>query len=109
MPKSLTPRQSERMSIELAATCRTGTGLRDRGFISDISATGCRLKTHVVLLKAGASIVIRPDGMEGLGATVRWVQGTTMGLEFQTPLYQPVLEHLLVRYGAGRSIDYLHA
>lgn len=82
----------------MTATCRTASGIRDQGSISDISATGCCLATKSTLVKVGGRVVIRPEGMEGLGATVRWISGNRMGVEFDSPLYQPVVDHLTTRY-----------
>jgi hypothetical protein len=32
--------------------------------------------------------------MEGLCGEVRWVRGHEAGIEFERPLYEPVVEHL---------------
>ena len=38
--------------------------------------------------------MLRPERMEGLCGTVRWVSGHEAGIEFDRPLYAPVVEHL---------------
>jgi hypothetical protein len=78
----------------LAAACRTQHGMRDNAYISDISPRGCRLATSTLAIRVGLRIVVRPQGLEGLGGVVRWIDGQDAGIEFDTPLYEPVVDHL---------------
>ena len=68
--------------------------MRDNAQISDLSSEGCRVKVHGVLLQIGGRVVIRPEGLEGLTGIVRWVDGHEAGIEFDCPLYGPVVDHL---------------
>lgn len=88
----------------MAAQCRTQSGLRDRGQISNISAEGCCVSTDRLYLQAGARIVIRPEGMEGLTGVVRWVDGNRAGVEFDAPLYAPIVDHLAAQYSDGKLV-----
>lgn len=88
----------------LAATCRTQSGMRDNAFISDISPHGCRLATSTLAVRIGLRIVIRPQGLEGLGGVVRWIEGQHAGIEFDTPLYEPVVDHLSQLHAAGTPV-----
>lgn len=88
----------------LAATCRTQSGMRDNAFISDISPHGCRLATSTLAVRIGLRIVIRPQGLEGLGGVVRWIAGQHVGIEFDTPLYEPVVDHLSQLHAAGTPV-----
>jgi hypothetical protein len=88
----------------LAATCRTQSGLRDSGYISDISPHGCCLTTNALSVRVGSRVVIRPQGLEGLTGTVRWIEGQHAGVEFDTPLYEPVVDHLGRMHGAGQPV-----
>ena len=51
-------------------------------------------KTRSLRLSVGQRIVVRPEGFEGLAATVRWVSKHQVGVEFERPLYGPVVEHI---------------
>ena len=104
MSTALTPRKAERKPVALGATCRTASGLRDNGRIADISEKGCCLVTRAMMVKVGARIVVRPEGMEGLPSTVRWIRGNAIGVEFDAPLYLPIVEHLCRRYPADTPI-----
>jgi hypothetical protein len=105
MSAELTPRQSERKPVKLAAQCRTRSGLRDKGLISDISAEGCCVSTDSLFFRVGTRVVIRPEGMEGLSGIVRWISGDKAGVEFDNPLYGPVIDHLAAHFSAGKSVD----
>lgn len=74
--------------------CRTQTGLRDSGEISDISVEGCCVRTRGLCFRVGTRVVLRPTGMEGMTGVVRWVSGDFAGVEFDRPIYGPVIDHL---------------
>lgn len=98
------PRRAQRRPVALPAQCRTTSGLRDRGEISDISTRGCCIRTETVLLRVGAHVVIRPDGVEALGGRVRWIASDCAGIEFDRPIYDPVIDHLARLHEAGTQV-----
>lgn len=79
--------------------------MRDNGYISDISPHGCRLATSTLAVRIGLRIVIRPQGLEGLGGVVRWIEGQQAGIEFDAPLYEPVVDHLSQLHAAGTAVS----
>jgi hypothetical protein len=99
------PRRTQRRPVILAATCRTPTGWRDSAQISDISPHGCRLSTSTLVLRVDMRIVIRPQGLEGVTGVVRWFDGLAAGMEFDTPLYEPVVDHLSRLHAAEVRVD----
>jgi hypothetical protein len=78
----------------MAVQCRTQSGLRDDGEISDISSEGCCLRMRSLYFRVGARLIIRPQGLEGMPGVVRWISSDLAGVEFDRPIYGPVLEHL---------------
>lgn len=78
----------------MAVQCRTQSGLRDDGEISDISAEGCCLRMRGIFFRVGTRLIVRPAGMESLTGVVRWVTADVAGVEFDRPIYGPVLDHL---------------
>ena len=50
-------------------------------------------------------MVIRPEGMEGLTGVVRWINGNQAGVEFDNPLYAPIVDHLSAQYADGKEIE----
>lgn len=105
MSQSPVPRRAQRRRVMMTATCRTQSGLRDNAYISDISPFGCRLTIKTLAVRIGLRVVIRPQGLEGVSGVVRWIEGQNAGLEFDAPLYEPVVDHLSQLFAAGRSVD----
>lgn len=84
----------------MAVQCRTQNGLRDHGEISDISAEGCCVQMRGIYFRVGTRVVLRPQGMEGMSGIVRWVSGDFSGVEFDRPIYGPVLDHIASAHAA---------
>ncbi len=105
MEQPVTPRRTQRKQISLAAQCRTATGIRDDGYLSDLSAEGCCITTRGILFLVGSRVLIKPKGLEGLSGVVRWINGHKAGVQFDSPLYGPVVDHLSQMYGAGQPVD----
>ena len=87
-------RREERLAVTIPARCRTRSGFADRLMIRDLSRLGCRVESLAITLHAGDLVVVTPAMLEGQCGTVRWVAGNEAGIEFATPLYGPVVEHL---------------
>ena len=87
-------RHEERKAVILPAKYRTASGMRDVAKISDISAQGCLLSVTSPFFRVGTRVSIRPEGMEAISGTARWLDDTHVGIEFDHPLYIPVVDHL---------------
>lgn len=87
-------RRSERLALVLPARCRSRSGFVDHVVISDISTRGCRIDSLGLVLGVGDMVVIRPQALEGLTGVIRWIKNHSAGIEFDRPLYGPVVEHL---------------
>lgn len=99
-----TPRRSQRKLVRMTAQCRTQSGLRDTGYISDISPEGCCVSTNCLFFRVGTRVVIRPEGMEGLTGVVRWISSSQAGVEFDNPVYGPVIDHLAEMHFASKPV-----
>ncbi|HKX78344.1 MAG TPA: PilZ domain-containing protein [Novosphingobium sp.] len=104
MTRTIVPRNAERKAVALAAQCRTQGGVRGQGSITDISAQGCCVTSRSVFFQIGSHVMIKPEGLEGLTGIVRWIEGDRAGVEFDTPIYTPVVEHLVQRHGNGAPV-----
>jgi hypothetical protein len=87
-------RREERLEVTIPARCRTRSGFADRLMIRDITTRGCKVESLALTVRAGDLVVVTPSMLEGLCGTVRWVVGNCAGIEFASPLYGPVVEHL---------------
>ncbi len=104
--QSQVARTVNRRPVRMAARCRSSTGLSDEGWLEDISAQGCCLVTRVICFRIGSRIIIRPEGLEGVTGVVRWISAAKAGIEFDSPLYAPIVEHLWNTYGAHTSVPF---
>lgn len=73
-------------------TCRTEVG------VLDLSPNGCRIDTGGSLLAIGSPVFVRLDQLGAVRATVRWQEDRIAGLEFDSPLYPPVVDHLVANW-----------
>lgn len=87
-------RSTRRLALVLPAKCRSRSGFVDHVVISDISAGGCRIDSLGLVLGTGDMVVVRSHGLEGLCGVIRWTKDHSAGIEFDRPLYGPVVEHL---------------
>lgn len=100
-------RRSNRLQLILPARCRSRSGFADEVVISDLSEHGCRIDSLGLILHVGDLVVVRPAGIEGLTGVIRWIKGHSAGIEFDRPLYPPVVEHLHRRHERFLTPDYL--
>ena len=97
-PKPLKPRSAQRVQVEF------GAGLRQRGAsgitvqIMDLSTTGFRVATHLIL-EAGTDVWLRLPGLEPCHAKVAWSKGHFVGCAFERPLHPAVLDMVVKKAG----------
>ena len=97
-------RQAERKPVTMGARCRTMSGLRDEGQLSDLSTHGCCLTMRSMFLGVGTRVMIKPEGMEAISGVIRWLAGNRAGVQFDQPLYGPVFEHLSQLHAGSRQV-----
>ena len=94
------PRHVLRPSTVWYVQVRMESGVRHIGTIIDLSAGDCRIELHTRVPLLHSKILIKPDGLNALEGTVRWVSGNQFGVAFDRPIYGPVLEHLIRQHSA---------
>jgi len=99
-------RTAKRGNVHMTAQARSASGLRDEGWLEDISEVGCCLVSRALAFRIGHRIIIRPQGMEGVTGVVRWATANKAGIEFDAPLYGPIVEHLWHRYKANEAVSF---
>jgi len=104
MTRPTQTRRTDRKPVVLSAQCRTASGMRDGGKITDITSNGCCVTTKSLFFQVGSRILIRPDGIEGLTGAIRWIEGMRAGVEFDNPIYDPVVEHLAANHSASVEV-----
>ena len=53
-----------------------------------------------LFLRVGARLIVRPNGLEPFSGVVRWISGDFAGIEFDRPMYGPVIDYLALQHAA---------
>jgi hypothetical protein len=101
-PHEMIERSSERTVVRMQALCRVVHGVRNEGWLENISARGCCFVSTRHFFSTGSQVLLKPNGLNALWGSVRWTNGPRCGVEFEQPLYGPVLQHLIERYGDAK-------
>lgn len=95
-------RNGTRKPLFACAYIRTANRSGLEAVISNLSAEGACLIGLEFLGPIEPRLMVKLNGMESLGANVRWTQGSSVGVEFERPLYGPVVDHLVKHNGGDR-------
>lgn len=86
-------RRANRIALHLAATLREGSR-KAQARVIDISTHGCRVECPTVLAD-GMQVWLGIDGLQNQQCRVAWHCEEFVGLEFLTPLSEPVFDRLV--------------
>ena len=87
-------RRAERTALRLSAMMRDGNKSRVKARVIDISTHGCRIEATCTL-SPNTWLLLSIAGLETQYCRVVWHCHEFAGLEFGSPLAEPVLERLL--------------
>ncbi len=87
-------RRAVRLELAMPGRLKTHSGIMDCVALLDLSTKGCRIASLELDLDTGQVLTLRPDRLEAVKGYVRCRQGHRAGIEFERPLYLPVVEHL---------------
>lgn len=79
-------RRETRLAVELPGTYGTDERRQEPMFFSQLSSKGCRLAASELALFAHGRIAVFLGPVGPIAGTVRWIDGTTAGVEFDTAL-----------------------
>lgn len=88
-------RREPRHVVQVAGRYRARVGTARDIWIKDISETGCRFFDKFSVLSVDTNITFRVGTIGPIPARVRWREQSVVGIEFDTPLYPSVLEHIV--------------
>jgi hypothetical protein len=91
-------RKTERLELTAEVKLRRVGGAAYRVSVFDLSPLGCRAEV-IEQPRQGEIMLIKFDGLEGLEAEARWVEGHRAGLLFEKPIHPAVFDLLLTRLG----------
>jgi hypothetical protein len=92
-PAVLKPRAADRHDLTILGRIFTARGSRDVTIL-DLSETGCQFHAAGSQLKADNRLTIKLGPVGPIEATVRWNRGDRHGVQFNSPLYPSVLQHI---------------
>lgn len=92
----------DRVAMEDEVIVRRIGGFNFEVALRDVSAHGCQVEL-IEACEVGDAIITRFPQLEPLGSCVRWTQGTTTGIEFQTKIHPAVFDHLLGRLNVATA------
>ena len=87
-------RKWERVSLTAEVEVRRSGVHGFRVQVFDLSPEGCRIE-FVERPVLGERVWVKFDGLESLGATVRWLDGHIGGVAFERPLHEAVFQLLV--------------
>lgn len=76
------------------ARCRTRLGVITVDVL-DLTTAGCMVTSFGSVFSPGDTVSIQLPSLRLMRATVAWTDQSIAGLQFEEPLYEPVLAHLL--------------
>ena len=85
------PRRAERVTLRADIDFRRAGDHKYRVNILDFSPEGCRIEIPVNV-SPGDKIWISLPGIETIAGEARWVEGWTVGVLFERPLYPSVFD-----------------
>jgi len=94
-------RRNERVSVEGEVSMHRRNKTTYRVHIYDLSPEGCRAE-FVERPEVNEQLWIKFDGLEHIGADVRWIVGSKAGLKFQRSFHPAVFDLLIARL-TGRA------
>ena len=88
-------RAAQRFDARIDGRLNCSQGTRRSIEITDISIGGCSVVIGSQYAAGGRGYAIKIDGLETLGAEIRWIAGEGAGLQFERPLHPAVLDHIV--------------
>ena len=87
-------RREYRFDVEIQGRYRTGSGVARDVVVNDLSTSGCKFFDRFSNITIGTALSIKVGSIGPLSARVRWIEGQTVGVEFESRLHQSVLDHM---------------
>ncbi len=98
-------RRDDRYQIILVGLCSVGGGARSTAEITDLSTHGCKIRTSPTLLEVNAVVRIKLGNRDPLQGQVRWHKADVGGVEWDSPLYPAILDHIYGMHDASRDMS----
>ena len=94
--RSLYERRSSRVPVNAEVSLRRSGALNYRVHVFDASPLGCKLE-FVERPRLDETVWVKFEGYDAIQSTVCWVEGHTVGVEFERPIYPSIFEMMIER------------
>lgn len=98
---SIQSRREERHRVGVPGKYRRGAGMPSLVQLLDLSKSGCRFYDRFGNLKPDTDVTIRIGDLGPIVAHVRWQQDSYVGVAFDPPLHDAILDHIRATYPAS--------
>lgn len=95
LPRSDALRSAQRESVVIQGVCRIGERPAEDVLITDLNAGGCRLRADSVGVTKSEPVELWIGDLGPLGARLKWLKKGSLGLAFDVPLANEVLQPML--------------
>jgi len=99
------PRRSDRIELKATALLRRTSRSGYQVQILDVSPFGCRCE-FIERPSIGERVMLKFEGLGAIEASVRWVEGTLLGLDFARPIHEAVFNFMLARLRCGLKFEH---
>ncbi len=103
MSRGIERRREPRGQLAMPGTTRDGHASRCCVAVTDLSTYGCRIIFASDGMGHAVQLIIGLDNLAPQRAHMRWRDRLTAGLEFEQPLYLPVVDHLVAKWRLGHK------
>lgn len=94
LPRAETARSDAREQVVISGTCRIGERPPEDVLIIDLGASGCCLRGSSLGVTKSEPLELRIADVGPLAARLKWVKKGALGVAFDVPLDEAVLEKL---------------
>ena len=88
-------RGSDRESVIIPGRCQVGDRAAEEVLVTDLSARGCRLRGNSIGVTKAEPVQLWLGEIGPIAAKLKWVKKGSIGLAFEAPLDEAVLQPLL--------------
>jgi hypothetical protein len=94
-PRTDLLRGATRESVVIPSRCRVGEREVEDVLVTDLSANGCRLRGNSIGVTKTEPVQLWLGELGPVAARLKWIKKGSIGLAFETPLDEDVLQPLL--------------
>jgi hypothetical protein len=88
-------RITPRSAVVIDGQCAVGERAKEPALVTDLGLQGCRVRTEAVGVKRSEGLLLWLGEVGPISGTLKWSKGGSLGVLFDTPLDEAMLNALL--------------